>query len=211
MAQPSARCVRVAGEASDAGGFHAGGISMTRVHRLLLGSLITLLCGVMAACGQTSVSRSIGSSAATATATPSPSATATPDSTCQPDTYGLYAQQAGYDTNIDVAGLPAPPQTKHGIGSSGVANGVSRGGFTGMCTIGTADSINAFYTARLPALGWTFGTPPAALTTACTSGGLAFWSGNQWFTNQTLFSWDIEGPAGAGSTFWGYTSCAMVS
>lgn len=186
---------------------------MTRSDRLLFGAIIASLL-VIAACGPTTARRAIGAPSATATpSTPAPeaSATAQPGSTCQPDDYGIYAQQPGYIANIDVAGLPAPPQTKHGIGSSGVSNGVSRGGFSGMCSIGTPDSINAFYTAQLPTLGWTFGTPPTTLTTACTSGGLALWNGQHWWKGQTLFAWDIEGPAGEGSTFWGYSSCSQVS
>lgn len=90
----------------------------------------------------------------TATPVPStPTLTATPPagagSTCQPDPYGIYSG-SGYVTQLTDAPLPAPPETKHGIGSSGTNSGVTQGGKSGVCTIGTNASIAAFYSAQLP-------------------------------------------------------------
>jgi hypothetical protein len=136
-----------------------------------------------------------------------PSATAArAETTCLPDDYGLYADQTAYDTAIDVPNVPAPPQTKHGIGDSGTNAYGTFGGDSGMCTIGTAASINAFYTAQLPALGWSHSLPPAAVTQKCTGGG-APWGGVQWWKDKLLFSWSVAGDAGGGSVFWGYSFC----
>jgi hypothetical protein len=124
--------------------------------------------------------------------------------TCQPDSYGIYASQVGYITGLGDAPLPAPPQTKHGIGSSGDNGTVTQGGESGVCTIGTIETITAFYDQQLPALGWQYSTPPSAID-ACfhaTRPAQAWWHGFD------TFSWALNGDAGGGSIFWSYTYCS---
>jgi hypothetical protein len=75
-----------------------------------------------------------------------------------------------------------------------------------MCTVGSAASINAFYSAQLPALGWSRSQPSAVVTQKCTAGG-APWGGVQWWKGNELFAWQVSGSAGGGAVFWGYSFC----
>lgn len=144
----------------------------------------------------------------TPTATTPPTATTTPKSatasrSCQPDTYGVYASQSGYVATLTDAPLPAPAQTKHGIGSGGANAVVTQAGESGMCTIGTFAAVTAFYTQRLPALGWRYSAPPPALD-ACFHTGVPT---HAWWKGSDTFSWYDDGDAGGGSIFWSYTYC----
>jgi hypothetical protein len=145
--------------------------------------------------------------APTATAAPTSTATAGPTATtCLPDDFGLYASQTTYTTSLDAFNLPAPPETKHGIGSTGTNSYGTMGGESGMCTIGTQASIDAFYDGQLPTLGWSHSTPPASVTQNCSANG-APWTGVQWWKANDLFSWVGAGDAGGGSVFWSYNFC----
>jgi hypothetical protein len=173
----------------------------------LVGGLLLTSCGM-----STPATAGIANSpAATATAvpptdTPMPPSAAPAETTCLPDDYGLYAAQTTYFSALDAFNLPAPPQTKHGIGDSGTNANGTFGGDPGMCTVGTAASINAFYSAHLPALGWSHSLPPVAVTQKCTAGG-APWGGVQWWKGNGLFAWQISGSAAGGSVFWSYSFC----
>lgn len=143
---------------------------------------------------------------ATATATEMPTATATSapaGSTCQPDDYSIYASQNGFVTNLGNAPLPAPPQTKHGIGSGGDNGSVIQAGESGMCTIGTFASVTDFYTQHLSSLGWQYSAPPVALA-ACFHDPIP---AKVWWKGSDTFAWYDSGNAGGGSIFWSYTYC----
>lgn len=146
---------------------------------------------------------------ATATATVSPSATASASASgpCQPDTYGIYAEQTGFVTDLAVAPLPAPPLTKHGIGSTGNNASVTQGGESGVCTIGTFDAVTAFYSEHLPALGWRYSAPPSILSVCFHSAVPA----QVWWKESDTFSWFDGGDAGGGAIFWSYSYCSVHS
>lgn len=186
----------------------------------LAAALVLLFACLYAACGSsTGIARQ--DPAPTNTTAPTlvptvtevpPTATSTPvtqTTTCQPDDYSLYANQTTFIT-ILVAGIPAPPQTKSGIGSSGTNTKFTSGGEVGICTIGTSASITAFFAAHLPALGWSNTAPPAAVVATCSSNGEG-WSNVQWWKSHTLFSWSAGNNAGGGSIFWSYTFCQAGS
>jgi hypothetical protein len=182
---------------------------------LVLATLLVASTVLLAACGITSSATHLSTPVvATDTATPLPSPTTPPvtptagptATTCLPDAYGLYASQTTYITSLDAFYLPAPPKTKHGIGSTGTNSYGTMGGASGLCTIGTQASINAFYDAQLPALGWSHSTPPSAVTQKCSASG-APWTGVQWWKDNNLFSWGGDGDAGGGSVFWSYNFC----
>jgi hypothetical protein len=148
---------------------------------------------------------------ATSVASPTPLVSPSPTlgptaTTCLPDDFGIYSSQTTYITTLDVFSLPAPPKTKHGIGSAGTNSYGTLGGASGLCTIGTQASIDAFYDAQLPALGWRYSTPPAMVTQKCTAGG-APWTGVHWWKGNDLFSWVGAGNARGGSVFWSYSFC----
>lgn len=180
-----------------------------------LTSAVILFCVMLlAGCGQAGAASPIATQSATATpqstATPIPSATATSAQAsggCQPDPYSIYAEQTGFVASLTDAPLPAPPQTKHGIGSSGVNGSVSQGGESGMCTIGAFASVTAFYTEHLPSLGWQFSAPPASISACFHDAAPA----KVWWKGSATFAWYDGGAAGAGSTFWSYTYCAAQS
>lgn len=145
------------------------------------------------------------------TATPSATDTATAapvtaSTTCQPDPFGIYSEQAGaYETTLNSVPLPAPPQTLHGIGSTGVNANVSQGGESGVCTVGTFEQINSFYAQQLPMLGWSYSAPPAALAPCFHSGvpQKAWWKGSN------TFAWYFQSDAGGGSIFWSVSYCTV--
>lgn len=185
-----------------------------RAHATFSVILLTSLA-VLVGCGQATAGAPVATPsptfAPTATATAIPTMTATPmasaSSTCQPDDYGIYADQAGFLTNLSSAPLPAPPQTKHGIGSTGVNGSVTQGGESGMCTIGAFASVSAFYTQRLPSLGWQYSAPPSALAACFHPSAPA----EVWWKGSDTFSWYDQGNAGGGSIFWSYTYCSIQS
>ncbi|MBF6590394.1 MAG: hypothetical protein IVW57_07660 [Ktedonobacterales bacterium] len=117
---------------------------------------------------------------------------------CTPDSIGIYATRA-YETTLDNTPAPAPPLTKAGLGSGGSAGSVTSGGFSGMCSAGSATALDAFFNAELPAHGWTYGTLPAALSGCGT--------GSHWWKGNNTFSWQTNGSAGASGVFWGYGYC----
>lgn len=126
---------------------------------------------------------------------------------CQPDPFGIYADQTTFVTTLDEAPLPAPPQTKHGIGSAGANASVMQGGESGVCTIGTFVSVTDFYAQRLAALGWRYAALPPAFA-VCYHSALparAWWKGSE------TFAWYDNGDAGGGSIFWSYTYCLVQS
>lgn len=146
-------------------------------------------------------------STALPTATPSPAPTATrvaSDGTCQPDPYGIYADQTTFVTGLN-APPPAPPKTKHGIGSAGNNGNVTEGGESGVCTIGTFATVTQFYTTQLPSLGWQYSAPPTTLD-PCFHGTVP---SRVWWKGTGTFSWYDGGNAGGGSTFWSYTYCSV--
>ena len=179
-------------------------------------SLLSLL--LLAGCGRASA----GSPASalsptdtplpTATSTALPTATVTPvrvstSGVCQPDTDGIYADQVSFETNLGEAPLPAPPKTKHGIGSGGSNAGIMQAGESGVCTIGAFTSVTTFYMQRLPSLGWQYSAPPTALD-ACFHGAVP---ARAWWKGSATFSWYDSGDAGNGSVFWSYTYCVIQS
>lgn len=176
---------------------------------------IAMLTGLvlLAGCGETAAGSALRTppptptplptATATATATPTHSPTAT--SPCQPDPDGIYAEQAGYVTTLTDAPLPAPPKTKHGIGSGGDDGGVLQGGESGLCTIGTFASITAFLTQHLQSLGWQYSKPPTALS-ACFHYPVP---DQAWWKGSDTFAWYDGGDAGHGSIFWSYTYCSV--
>ncbi len=181
-----------------------------RAHVLIGLALFTSIL-LLAGCGQTVAGSPVATPSPTLTPQPTAMATATATPTsatasgaCQPDSYGIYADQTGYVANLSDAPLPAPPQTKHGIGSSGVNASVAQGGESGVCTIGTFASVTAFYTQRLTSLGWQYSAPPAAIA-ACFHGTVP---AQAWWKGSTTFSWYDGGGAGDGSIFWSYTYCS---
>lgn len=191
--------------------------SMYRVCFLIGAALFTSL-SLLAGCGQTATGSPVATPSLTPvslptvepTATTAPTATATPtraptSSTCQPDDYGIYADQTGFSTNLTDAPLPAPPKTKHGLGSAGANAGVIQGGESGVCTIGTFASVTTFYSQRLPSLGWQYSAPPTALD-VCFHGSVP---AQAWWKGSNTFSWYDGGNAGGGSIFWSYTYCSV--
>ncbi len=121
---------------------------------------------------------------------------------CTPDSAGIYATRS-YDTTLTSSpGFPAPPLTKDGIGSFGDDGTKSQGGISGMCSAGSGVSINDFFNTELPHLGWHHSTPPSSFAPC---GG----SGAQWWKGKDIFSWNIEGSAGASGTFWGWGTCHL--
>jgi hypothetical protein len=123
---------------------------------------------------------------------------------CTPDSIGIYATRS-YDTTLtDSPGFPAPPLTKDGLGSFGTNGGKTQGGFSGMCSAGSSSSINSFFSTELPAHGWHHSTPPASLSSPCST------SGTQWWKGTTIFNWNIDGSAGASGTFWGWGMCHIA-
>ncbi len=162
----------------------------------------------------------VSSAAPRPTATPSPTAatptatdTPTPrpasaSTTCQPDPFGIYSDQAGaYETTLGNVPLPAPPQTLHGIGSAGANAGVSQRGESGVCTVGTFEQINSFYAQQLPALGWGYSAPPAALAPCFRSGAPQ----KAWWKGASTFAWYFQSDAGGGSIFWSVSYCTVQS
>jgi hypothetical protein len=146
----------------------------------------------------------------TLTATPTPTATATSGptaTTCQPDPYGFYSSQTSFVTSLTDAPFAAPPRTKHGLGSAGNNGTVTEGGESGVCTIGSFTTVTAFYTGLLPALGWQFSAPPAAIT-ACLHGATP---SKVWWKGSNYFAWYPGVAAGGGSIFWSYTYCSVHS
>jgi hypothetical protein len=61
--------------------------------------------------------------------------------------------------------IPLPPLSTQTLGEG--APGISNVHY---CSAGTVASVNAFFTAALPASGWTLGSLPAATVPACASG-----------------------------------------
>jgi hypothetical protein len=119
---------------------------------------------------------------------------------CQPDDYGIYATRP-YDTTLpNTPALPAPPLTKDGIGSAGTNGNVTQGGYAGMCSAGSVNSINAFFTTELPKLNWSTSAPPAYFA-ACGMSGTLYWK------DRDMFQWQTNGSAGASGTFWSFTLC----
>lgn len=184
--------------------------------RTLIGIVLLSSLAVLVGCGQAAG----GSPVATSSPIPTPLPTVTPTETetatatsaptngpCQTDPYGFYTDQTGFVTSLNAAPLPAPPKTKHGLGSTGVEGGVSQGGESGMCTIGTFASVSAFYNQHLPALGWQYSAPPAALA-VCFHNGVPT---QAWWKGSTTFTWYDSGDAGAGSIFWSYSYCSVQS
>jgi hypothetical protein len=122
---------------------------------------------------------------------------------CQPDSYGIYASRP-YDTALpNSPGVPAPPLTKDGLGSAGTSGSVTQGGYAGMCSAGSASSINAFFAAELPPLGWSKSTPPSFFS-ACHMSGTLYWK------DRDMFQWSTNGSAGASGTFWSFTDCHVA-
>ncbi|HEV8190835.1 MAG TPA: hypothetical protein VGP82_05035 [Ktedonobacterales bacterium] len=124
---------------------------------------------------------------------------------CTPDSAGIYGTRK-YDTTLTDSpspGFPAPPLTKDGLGSFGDSGTKTQGGFSGMCSAGSSSTINSFFNTELPAHGWHHSTPPSSLTSACGVSGTQWWKGND------IFSWNIEGSAGASGTFWGWGLCHL--
>jgi hypothetical protein len=143
----------------------------------------------------------------TPTEVPTPTSPPNPpgETTCLPDPYQIYWSQNTFITQIDL-GLPAPPNTKHGIGSSGVnPSGVLMGGTSGNCTIGTVEGLTSFFQSHLSGLGWSMTTPPSALLNACQN--LQGSSSNRWWKGKEMFGWAAGGDAGGGSFFWGTGLC----
>lgn len=187
--------------------------------RWVVGTRACLLISVFAiavlllGCAQTSSAAPRPTATSMPTATPTTTDTPTPSSaaastTCQPDPFGIYSDQAGaYETMLNNIPLPAPPRTLHGIGSTGVSGSVSQGGESGVCTVGTFEQINSFYAQQLPALGWNYSAPPAALTPCFHSGvpQKAWWKGSNTFT------WYFQSDAGGGSIFWSVSYCTVQS
>jgi hypothetical protein len=122
---------------------------------------------------------------------------------CTPDSIGIYATRT-YDATLSSSpGIAAPPLTKTGIGSFGDNGTKSQGGVSGMCSAGSGSTINSFYNTELPSHGWHHSTPPSSLTGPCGTSGTQWWKGN------IIFSWNIEGSAGASGTFWGWGLCQL--
>lgn len=173
---------------------------------------IVLLASVAwsAGCGQATARSLIAtpsptSPLPTATATASPTPTHGPtSSTCQPDLDGIYSDQIGFVASLTDAPLPAPPKTKHGIGSAGVNANLLQGGESGVCTIGTFASVTTFYTQQLTALGWQYSAPPATLD-VCFQGSIP---AKVWWKGPATFAWYDNGSAGGGSIFWSYSYCS---
>ena len=167
----------------------------------LLGATLILL-----ACGSASVAvRPTATISPTATATAIPPTPTFAPPTCVPDVAGVYADP--YVTTLPNFDLPAPPLTKHGIGSAGTVGNLTTGGTAGMCSAGTAATLDAFYTTTLTARGWSHSAPAATLTTACTAGGASIWAGTQWWHDTSMFAWQSTGSAGTSGIFWSYSFC----
>lgn len=175
--------------------------------RSALAVLCMLLClALLAACAPTATTR------VPATATTLPATSATPTGAaasdpCQPDAGGVYAAQTGFVATLPHTPLPAPPQTKQGVASLTQLAHATLQGDTGMCTIGTFASVTAFYTQQLPALGWKYATPPAALYACFPDAGPPIF----WWKGANEFAWYEGADAGAGSVFWSYTYCTVQS
>lgn len=123
--------------------------------------------------------------------------------TCTPDSAGIYPTRSYDGPNLPTGSdIPAPPLTKDGLGSGGTNGNLTQGGYGGECSAGTAASINSFFTAELPALGWHHSVPPALLS-PCGTSGIQWWKGN------ALFQWNTGGSAGASGVFWGFGVCVV--
>jgi len=130
-------------------------------------------------------------------------ATAPTPPSCKPDDYGIYATRP-YDMMLpNTPSIPAPPLTKDGIGSAGTNGNVTQGGYAGMCSAGSASSINAFFTTELPHLDWSTSTPPTYFT-ACHMSGTLYWK------SRDMMQWQTNGSAGASGTFWSFTLCHVA-
>lgn len=133
-----------------------------------------------------------------------PTATSgTAETTCLPDTGGLFASQA-FQTIAAYGLLPAFPNTKHGIGEGHQANGANFDWQT-FCSLGTKATLDNLFANALPSLGWKLTTPPANVAAACA------WTGPRWWQGTTMLTWSYDGAAGNGSYFWSYTTCALAT
>ncbi len=97
--------------------------------------------------------------------------------------------------------LPLPPLTVYGAGDGSGALLSNT-----MCSAGTADSVNSFYTTELPKLGWHQGSfPPHAPPEDC--GGPGSYSG--WISpdGKAVMSWSATG-GGVPATGWNLSVCA---
>lgn len=179
----------------------------------ILAAAVIASLALLTGCGQTVGAGADATATTIATAPPpSPTPTLTPTATsgptattCQPDTYGIYSDQTAFVSSLTDAPLSAPPQTKHGIGSSGNNGSVTSGGESGVCTIGTFATVTSFYTHLLPTLGWQFSAPPTTIA-ACLHGATP---SKVWWKGSNFFDWYDDGNAGGGSIFWSYTYCSV--
>ncbi len=179
--------------------------------RRALAILSALLC--LAACAAPTTPARVSATATTPLAPTASNATPTSASAsgpCQPDTTGLYAAQTSFVATLPDAPLPAPPQTKHGVASSTTLAHATLRSESGMCTIGTFASVTAFYSQQLPALGWQYSAPPAALYACYPDAGPP----ELWWKGSNVFSWfqgAYESGDAGGSTFWTYDYCSVQS
>ena len=148
---------------------------MSRRNSVLLVALPLLVLSV-SACGMTSAS----AGGATRTATPTLQATATPTDapTSTPDAIAVIcAGTPGTQVDASPADEPVPAGailSSQGFGGAGTGGGATAVTFekVGVCVSGmTPDAIRAFYSAQMPAKGWTqtatFPYSGGDLNTAC--------------------------------------------
>ncbi len=100
------------------------------------------------------------------------------------DTLGVYSGKTYQSTWTDGGSVPLPPLTLFGLGSGFSKTAYDADGYTGMCSAGTAASVNTFFTTELPRLGWTFGPLPT-LFAPCQQTGSAWYKGRATFSVDT--------------------------
>lgn len=188
------------------------GMSGKIKRRALAGAILMAGVALLTACGQTAAVSPAATATALPTATAMPTLTTTPTSapaatTCQPDAYDIYASQTSFVTTLTDAPFAAPPQTKHGIGSTGINGTVSQGGESGVCTLGSFATVSAFYSHLLQTQGWQYSAPPPTLG-PCFQGSTP---AKAWWKANDTFAWYDSGSAGGGSVFWSYTYCSVHS
>ncbi len=119
------------------------------------------------------------------------------------DTLGIYSGKT-YQSTWDEAHVPLPPLTLYGIGDGYSNSTSSHDTVVGMCSAGNAASVNTFFNTELPRVGYTHGSPPVAIATACMV------TSPVWYKGNTMFSWTVVGGTVPNGIIWQMSECTAI-
>ena len=113
-----------------------------------------------------------------------------------------------WDPNTSDVPVQSPPFTLDGLGDGYDDSAAAHTAMQDMCSAGNMTAVNNFFNTELPKHGWNHSTPSSAMSSACHTTGVQWWSG------KNLFQWSADTignqTAAANTVYWNYNYCRLL-